>query len=142
MQGNYVDVAFDNHDSVVLSDGLTGHVEPVEHTTFVKQQGLGRIQIFGLHVTHGPPTKGDDVPFDVADGEDDPASEAVIIATVIALDGQPRRHDFVGLVFLFGGEVIEQQRAFFGAVAKLEALLSPVVDLAFGHIGPGFFAAG
>src|SRR5690606_24141000 len=94
----------------------------------LEQGRLGGVQVFGLGVAEGPAAEADHLAFGVADGEDQPAAEAVVPAARLALDRQASGLDLLGRVALLLGQVGEEVAPLVQAEAELKALDHLAVD--------------
>src|SRR6185503_18224031 len=74
-----------NHQQALQSRACTARfVQAVELPAFVKQHGLGRIEVLRLPLVDDPSAEGDDPSSDVADRKHQSVAEAVVIALALA----------------------------------------------------------
>src|SRR3989449_4058041 len=84
MQRDRVEVPFDDHDLLLSRDALACDLKPVQRAAFPEQRSLRRVQVLGHPVINHTPPEADDALLEVADRQDDPPAEAVVVARGIA----------------------------------------------------------
>ncbi len=129
--GDRIKVPFDNNEVSLLAAVVLCHVQSVQHVTLAVQRGFRGVQIFGQGVVHHPAAEGDHLAGHIADRENDPAAEPVVISFSLApLDHQPGPfHLSWRIVALF--QVLQQAVPFRPHVTERELLDDRVADAAF-----------
>src|SRR3989442_3952640 len=84
MQRDRVEVPFDDHDLLLSRDALACDLKPVQRAAFPEERSFRRVQVLGHPVINHTPTEADDALLEVADRQDDPPAEAVVVARGIA----------------------------------------------------------
>src|SRR5204862_127085 len=86
MAGDHIGIPLHNQRLFALLHGCLGQGETVEDTTFVKEGGLRRVEIFGtvhgLTTLKSPTSKCDGAPQAIVNGEHKTVAEAVVGATL------------------------------------------------------------
>ena len=118
-KGDDVHIAFHHQYPPRFLHGGSGFVEAVEIFAFVKQRGVGRIEVFGFGIVEHAAAEADNLPADAADGKHDAVAEAVVIAVLLfvvhhhAAGG--KRRAGIGL------EHLRERRPAFGRVTQAVA---------------------
>ena len=99
--GDRVELALADDDGLGVEDGALGLVEPVDHAALAEDRRLGRVDVFAallLGAEHAA-AEADDAALLVADREDEPSAEPVVMA-LVAGDGEATLLEQGVVVFL------------------------------------------
>src|SRR3989441_127216 len=119
-----VDVALDEQRAVLRSHRLARDVGRVEEVALGVERRLGGVQVLRLVVAEGAAAEGHHARLEVADREQQAVAEAVVrAAAVLALHGEPRRHQRLLADLLAPHEVEQPVPAHAAAEAVEDALL-------------------
>ena len=96
MQGDDVQVAFDDHGLIGGPDRLARLVQPEEQAAFVEERRLGRVEELGnvVGIDDARP-EARHPPAGIADRKHDAVPEAVVDAPAVALAHQPGLEQFL-----------------------------------------------
>ncbi len=126
---NDVHVAFDDHETIDLPQGLARLVQAVEFAALVKQHRFRGVEVLRLAVAHRAAAESDTASADVADGKHDAVAKPVVVPAVVLADHESRGEEAVdGL--LRRAELVEHRAPGIGGVAEAEALGGAAVDAA------------
>src|SRR3989442_11567309 len=84
MQRDRIEVPFDDHDLVLSRDALARRLQAIQGAALPEQRSLRRVQVLGHPVINHTPPEADDALLEVADRQDYPPAEAVVVARRIA----------------------------------------------------------
>jgi hypothetical protein len=104
--GDGIQLAFADDGGLGVENRPLGLVQPVDHAAFAEDGRLGRVDVFAallLGAEH-PAAEADDAALLVADRENKPAAEPVVLA-LVAGDGEAALFEQGGVVFLRLGPV-------------------------------------
>ena len=138
VERNCVHVALGQDDSSLLA--LSGNIEGEKIFSFVENQRLRGIQVFGRRIVHHAPAEADDVAADIDDRKHEPVAEAVIHAAVFARDRKPGFQHFLAGV-ASGAHCIQKRRPLVGRKPEPEARDGRLAQAALYDIRPRLLAA-
>ena len=105
--GDDVHVALDDHGSLQLPGGLPGPVSTVEGAALVEYRGLGRVDVLGPRVGHGPAAEPDNPATGVTDWEHQTAAENIADLTGLVTGSEACIGAFISAEAVLG-EVLEE----------------------------------
>ena len=93
VEGNDIEIPFDNHGAVILSDGIGRLIKAKEVFPLLKQLRFWRVEIFRLAAIEAATAKTDDAPLTVVNGHDD-AVPKTVIEPIASLTGHDQSSSF------------------------------------------------